>query len=62
MHRYIAKSLIGWPAYSVDVQVSAKGTLLGKKDTAETLCEIIRDKRVFIKANHAATHPAFNSP
>ena len=30
--------------------------------TAETLCEIIRDKRAFIWAKHASTHLAINSP
>jgi hypothetical protein len=42
--------------------VSTKGAPHDEQDIAETLCKIIRDKRVFIKAKHAAPHLAFNSP
>ena len=56
--------MLGWLVQSTKVQASTKGTPIGKedRDTAEALCEIIRDKRASIREKHAATHLAINSP
>jgi len=62
MHRNSIQSVLSWPGQSANVYASAKGTLIGKRDTAETPCKIIRDKRAVIRAKHAAPHLAFNSP